>query len=69
MEWKGVNLNQRNFEFEYSDFNKAHFQNRWLRRFEIKAKLLLDKKVPGKCDFNELVHRYKKVFNAQLIVG
>jgi len=27
MEWKGVNLNQRNFEFEYSDLNKVRFKN------------------------------------------
>ena len=69
MEWEGVNLKQRNFEFEYSKFNKTYFKNSWLCRFEIKAKLLLNKKVPEKCDFNELVHRYKKVFNAPLIIG
>ena len=69
MEWKGINLNQRNFEFEYSDFNKACFKNRWLRRFEIKASFLLNKKVPGNCDSNELIQRYKNVFNTQLIMG
>jgi peptidoglycan/xylan/chitin deacetylase (PgdA/CDA1 family) len=69
MEWKCVNLNQRNFEFEYSDLNKARFKNRWLRRFEIKTSFLLNKKVPGNCDFSELIQRYKNVFNTQLIMG
>ena len=69
MEWKGVNLNQRNFEFEYSDLNKARFKNRWLRRFEIRAQFLLNKKLSGNCDASELIQRYKNVFNTQLIMG
>ena len=39
MEWKGLNLNQRHFEFEYSTLNKSLFKNELLRRFEIRAKL------------------------------
>jgi len=69
MEWKGVNLNQRNFEFEYSNFNKNRFKNKLLRRFEIRASIVLNKKVPGGCDFNELTKRYKNISNAQLIMG
>jgi hypothetical protein len=69
MEWKGVNLNQRNFEFEYSNLNKARFKNKWLRSFEIKASLLLNKKVTGNCNSSELIQRYKNVFNSQLIMG
>jgi len=69
MEWKGVNLNQRNFEFEYSNLNKICFKNKLLRRIEIRASIVLNKKVPGNCYFNELIQRYKNVFNAQLIMG
>ena len=69
MEWERINLNQRNFEFEYSDLNKARFKNRWLRRFKIKASFLLNKKVPENCDSSELIQRYKSVFNTQLIMG
>lgn len=69
MKWKGVNLNQRNIEFEYSNFNKSRFKNKLLHRFEIRASIVLNKKVPGKCDFNELVYRYKNVFNTQIIMG
>ena len=69
MEWERINLNQRNFEFEYSNLNKSRFKNKLLCRFETRVSLVLNKKVPGKCDFNELIQRYKNVLNEQLIMG
>ena len=69
MKWKEINLNQSKFKFEYSNFNKNRFKNKLLRRIEIRASIVLNKKVPGRCDFNELVYRYKNVFNTQIIMG
>ena len=69
MKWKEINLNRSNFEFEFSNFNKNRFKNKLLRRFEIRASIVFKKKVPGRCDFNELVYRYKNVFNTQIIMG
>jgi hypothetical protein len=69
MDWDKINLNQRNFEFEYSNLNKSYFKNKLFCIFEIRAKFLLDKNIPGVCNFNELVQRYKNVSNDQLIMG
>lgn len=69
MDWKGFNLNQRNFEFEYSQFHKSCFRNKYLRYFEMKASLFLNRRIPGNCSFDELVQRYKNVFNVSLIMG
>lgn len=69
MEWERNNLNQRNFEFEYSNLYRHVFKNRWLHRFEIRVSLLLNKRVPGNCNYAELVQRYKNVFDRQLIMG
>ena len=69
MEWERIKLNQRNFEFEYSRFNKSYFKNKYLHHFEVKVSLLLNKRVPGNCDFNELAQRYKNISNVSLIMG
>jgi peptidoglycan/xylan/chitin deacetylase (PgdA/CDA1 family) len=69
MGWERINLDQRNFEFEYSKFNKSCFKNKYLHHFEVKVSLLLNKRVLGNCDFNELVQRYKNISNAPFIMG
>ena len=69
MEWERNNLNQRNFEFEYSNLCRPVFKNKWLHRFEIRVPLLLSKRVPGHCNYTELIQRYKNVFNRRLIMG
>lgn len=67
--WKGINLNQRNFEFEYSNINTNNFKNKYLRHFRLKQSLFLNKRVPGNCGFQELAHRYENVRSKSLIMG
>ena len=69
MECEINNLNQRNFEFKYSNLYRPVFKNRWLRYFDFKVDLPLNKRVPGNRNYAELVQRYKNVFNRRLIMG
>ncbi len=69
MDWERLNLNKRNFEFEYSDMNKSKYKNKYLCTFNTRLSLFLNKSIPGNCNYHELLNRYQNKRSSPLIMG